>query len=121
MDVKQEEGSNLSALDASLDHVDHTKDSIRRCVIVMGSELSGGKKMETGSIKENPFGDDPLQEFTTALEEGDGSVRLRHPVIYFTGFGNGDHSCRTPGVVSKAYRGVENEGEACRGGGVAPL
>jgi len=30
-----------------------------------------------GGIKENPFGDDPFQEFTTALEEGDGSVCLR--------------------------------------------
>ena len=46
--------------------------------------------MKIGGIEENPFGDDPFQEFTTALEEGDGLVHLRHLVIYFTGFGDGD-------------------------------
>jgi len=83
----------MSTFDTSLDSVDHTKDSVRRCVIVTGSELSGGEEMKMGGIKENPFGDDPLQEFATALKEGDGSVCLRYPVIYFTGFGDGNHSC----------------------------
>jgi len=59
LDVKQEEGSDSSAFDAGLDSVGHAKDGVRRRVIVPGSELTRGEKVETGSIEENPFGDDP--------------------------------------------------------------
>jgi len=90
-------------------------------VIVTGSELAGGKKMEMCSVKENPFGDDPFQEFTTALKEGYGAVCLHDPVIYFTGLGDGNHCCRMPGVVPEAYSGIKEGGEAHGGSRVAPL
>ena len=120
LDVKKEEGGNLSAFDACLDCMDHAKDGVRCCVVVMGSKLVGGEEMETCSI-EDLFRDNPLQEFTTALKEGDGAVCLRDLVIYFTGFWDGDHSCRMPRVMPEAYSGIENGCEVRGGSGVAPL
>jgi len=121
LDVKKEEGSDASTFNAGLDCVDHAQDSIRCRVVVTGSKLAGGKELEAHSIKEDALRDYPLQEFTTALKEGNGAVRLCNPVIYFTRFRNGDHSCQTPRVMTEAYSGVENGGEAGGGSGVAPL
>ena len=85
-------------------------------MIVAGPKLTGGKEVKACSVQKDTFQDYALQEFTTALKEGNGAVCLRNPVIYFTGFRNGDHRRRTPGVMSKAYSGVKDGGEAGRGG-----
>jgi len=121
LDVKKEEGGNSSAFDTRLDRMDHAKDGVRCHVVVTGSKLAGGEEMEMCGIEEDSFQDNPLQEFTTALKEGDGAVRLRDPVIYFTRFWDGDHSCQTPRVMPEAYSGIENGCEARGGSRVAPL
>jgi len=90
-------------------------------VVVPGSKLTGGKELEACGIQENPFRDNLLQEFTTALEEGDRAVGFRNPVIYFTGLRDRDHRCRTPRVMPKAYSGIEDGGEAGGGSGMAPF
>ena len=107
LDVKEEKGRNVTALDTCLDRMDHAQYCVRRSVVVAGSKLTGGKKLEARGVEENALRDNPFQELATALQEGDGAVCLRHPVIYFTGFWNGDHRCRTPWVMPKAYSGVE--------------
>jgi len=90
-------------------------------MVVTRAELAGRKKVEACGIQKDALRNNLLQEFTTALEEGDRVICLRNPVIYFTGFGDGDHSCQTPQVVSKAYSGIEQRGESGGVGGVAPL
>jgi len=102
----------MSAFDTCLGCVDHAKDGVGHRVVVPRAKLTGGKKVETCSVEEDPFGHDSLQEFATALKEGDGAVCLCNLVIYFTRFGDGDHSCRMPGVMPEAYSGVEQGGEA---------
>jgi len=76
-------------------------------VVIAGSKLTGGEELETCGVQEDALRDDPFQEFTTALEEGNRAVSLCNPVIYFTGLRDRDHRRQTPGVMPKAYSGVE--------------
>ena len=121
LDVKEEEGSDSATFNAGLDCMDHAQDSVRCHMVVAGPKLAGGKELEARGIEEDALRDNLLQEFTTALKEGNGVIRFRNLVIYFTRFQNGDHSCRMPRVMPKAYSSIENGGEARGGSRVAPF
>jgi len=71
----------------------------------------GGEEVEVCGIEKDTFRHNSLQEFATAFKERDWLVGFCNPVIYFTGFRDGDHSCRMPRVVPKAYSGIEYGGQ----------
>ena len=49
--VKQEEASDMTSLEARLDSVDHAEDSVRGCMVVLGSELSRREEIKTCRVQ----------------------------------------------------------------------
>ena len=67
------------------------------------------------------FGDDLLEELTTALQEGYQSVGLCNPVIYFTRFWDGDDGGASPRVVAPGYSSIKQRGKVGQSSRVTPF
>ena len=59
LDVKKE-GRDVATLDTCLDRMDHAQHGVRRCVIVAGPKLAGGKEVKMCSIKKDALQDNSL-------------------------------------------------------------
>ena len=121
LNIKEEEARDVTSFDASLYRVDHTQDGVRSCMVVPRPKLSGGEEVESRCVKQDPFSDDLLKEFATALQEGYQPVGLGSMVVRFARLRNRDDSCAFPGMMAPEDCGVEQRSQAGWRGGMAPL
>ena len=76
------------------------KGSVRRTVVVAGSELGMGEDIESMGIGKDPLRDDFLKELSVAFEKADRAVGFGKAVIGFIGFWDDNDKSFFPRMVT---------------------